>query len=449
MGRYTDNPEAVAGLFRGGAVHRDVYTDAEVFRLEMRHLFRNAWVFVGHDSQTPDKGDYFTTQVADQPVIMVRHSDGEIKVLYNRCPHKGTKIAIDRSGNTGKFFRCPYHAWSFKTDGCLLAIPLKKGYQETGFERSEGAKGMTAVGAVRNYRGFVFARLAEEGISFEEFFGESLSSLDNMIDRSPEGRLEVAGPPLRYMHKCNWKMLVENQTDTCHPMVAHESSAGTAVQIWKELGYTEDDPKPPAMEIIAPFMSPYEFFEEMGIRTWPNGHGHTGVTQSIHSKYTQIPGYWEAMVEGHGEEKAAQILGENRHNTVYFPNIMIKGPIQQLRVFIPLAADRTLVESYIYRPVGAPDELVARNAMYNRMINAPTSIVGHDDLEMYERAQEGLHSDGNEWVNVQRLYTGDEDYTEEKVENGTTERQMRNQFHAWVKFMTRDMGTAPTREAAE
>ena len=53
---------------------------------------------------------------------------------------------------------------------------------------------------------------------------DSLSSLDNMVDRSPEGRLEIAGPPLRYMHKCNWKMLVENQTDTCHPMVAHQSS---------------------------------------------------------------------------------------------------------------------------------------------------------------------------------------------------------------------------------
>lgn len=73
---------------------------------------------------------------------------------------------------------------------------------------------------------------------------------------------------------------------------------------------------------------------------------------------------------------------------------MIKGPIQQLRVFIPLAADKTLVESYIYRLVDAPDELLARTAMYNRMINAPTSIVGHDDLEMYERAQEGLHADG-------------------------------------------------------
>jgi hypothetical protein len=115
-------------------------------------------------------------------------------------------------------------------------------------------------------------------------------------------------------------------------------------------------------------------------------------------------------------------------------------------VFIPLAADKTLVESYIYRLVDAPDELTARTAMYNRMINAPTSIVGHDDLEMYERAQEGLAADGLEWVNVQRLYEEDEDFDTEAVENGTTERQMRNQFHAWVKFMTADMAA---KEAAE
>lgn len=451
MGRYTDNPKAIAALVRGGEVHRDVYIDEELYRLEMRHLFANTWVFVGHDSQTPNKGDYYTTQIGDQPVIMVRHTDNEIKVLYNRCPHKGTKIAIDRTGNTGKFFRCPYHAWSFKTDGCLLAIPLKKGYQDTGFDDSNAKPGMRAVGAVKNYRGFVFARLAEEGISFEDFFNGSLTSFDNMVDRSPAGRLEVAGPPLRYMHQCNWKMLVENQTDTCHPMVAHESSAGTAVQIWKEMGYTEDDPKPPAMEIIAPFMSPYEFFEDMGIRTWPNGHGHTGVHHSIHSKYSEIPGYMEAMHAAYGPERTQGILAENRHNTVYFPNIMIKGPIQQLRNFIPLGPNRTLVESWIYRLVDAPDELLARTAMYNRMINAPTSIVGHDDLEMYERAQEGLHASGNDWVNVQRLYPGPEDFSAEQVENGTTERQMRNQFDAWVRFMTADMpgASAAMQEAAE
>jgi len=440
------SPETVTQLVQPHQVHRDVYTDADVYRLEMKHLFRNTWVFVGHDSQTPNKGDYFTTQVGDQPVIQVRHTNGEICVLYNRCPHKGTKIAIDREGNTGKFFRCPYHAWSFKTDGCLLAIPLKKGYEGTGLDKTENGRGMKAVGAVKNYRGFVFARLAEEGISFEDFFGDSLSSIDNMVDRAPEGRMEVSGPPLRYMHQCNWKMLVENQTDTCHPMVAHESSAGTAVRLWEEMGNPE--PRPAAMQIIAPFMSPYEFFENIGIRTWPNGHGHTGVAGSIHTDYEAIPGYFEKMVEAYGEARAKAILDENRHNTVYFPNIMVKAPLGQLRNFIPLGPDKTLVDSYVYHPVGAPRELTARSAMYNRMINAPTSMVGHDDLEMYERAQEGLAADGMEWVNIQRLYQEGEDFDQEVVENGTTERQMRNQFHAWVKFMSPQPGDAKA-EAAE
>jgi len=435
------NSAQIKALIQPHQVHRDVYTSAKVYRAEMQHLFPNVWIFVGHESQTPNKGDYFTTQVGDQPVIQVRHSDGEICVLYNRCPHKGTKIAIDRAGNTGKFFRCPYHAWSFKTDGCLLAIPLRKGYEETGLEQTENIKGMKAVGAVKVYRGFVFVRLASDGIGFDEFFGDSLSSIDNMVDRAPAGRLEISGPPLRYMHNCNWKMLVENQTDTCHPMVAHESSAGTAIKIFEEMGSPE--PRPAAMQIIAPFMSPYEFFEKMGIRTWPNGHGHTGVNMSIHSNYDAIPGYFEALVDTYGEDQAKAILDENRHNTVYFPNIMIKAPLQQLRNFIPLGPDKTLVESYVYRLVGAPEKLVAMSAMYNRMINAPTSIVGHDDLEMYERAQEGLQANGLEWVNIQRLHQSDEDYTEEVIENGTTERQMRNHFAAWLKFISASADDAP------
>jgi len=434
------NANDINAMVQGHQVHRDVYTSEAVYQAEMQHLFRNTWVFVGHESQTPNKSDYITTQIGDQPVIQVRHSDGEIYVLHNRCPHKGTKIAIDRQGNAGKFFRCPYHAWSFKTDGCLLAIPLKKGYENTTLNETENVKGMKSVGGVKNYRGFIFARIADLGVEFDEFFGDSLSTIDNMVDRSPEGKLEISGPPLRYMHKCNWKMLVENQTDTCHPMVAHESSAGTAINIFKELG--EPEPRPAAMQIIAPFMSPYEFFENMGIRTWPNGHGHTGVNMSIHSNYDAIEGYFEAMCAAYGEDRAKEILDENRHNTIYFPSIMVKAPLQQIRNFIPLGPDKTLVESYVYRLVGAPDKLVAMSSMYNRMINAPTSIVGHDDQEMYERAQEGLLSNGLEWVNIQRLHEDNEDFDTESVENGTTERQMRNQFHAWAKYMTTSMQEA-------
>ena len=437
MNRYHDNPAAVAALVRDTEVHKDCYTSDEIFALEMEQLFANTWVYVGHASQIPKPGDFFGTTVGDQPVVMVRHTDGSIKVLYNRCAHKGVQITPEGCGNTGKFFRCPYHAWTYRTDGKLLSIPLKKGYDNTGFDTCEASQGMAAVGAVEVYREFVFCRLKPEGISFTEFFGPSLSTLDNMVDRSPEGRLEVAGGVMRYLHHCNWKMLVDNQTDTCHPMVAHESSAGTAVKVWQQA--PEGTPKPMAVELFAPFVNPYEFFENMGIRVWENGHGHTGVSDSIHAAYSPAPGYWESMVATYGEERARSILGEVRHNTVYFPNIMVKGPIQTLRLFKPLAANKTLVESWTFRLVGAPDLLLERTLMYNRLVNAPTSVVGHDDLEMYERAQQGLHARGAQWVNVGRLYDSAEHGQTDAVTNGTNEWQMRSQMRAWVRFMTAGM----------
>jgi benzoate/toluate 1,2-dioxygenase subunit alpha len=436
MGNYRGDKAAVAALVRETEVHRDLYIAPELFELEMQHLFVNTWNYVGHESQVPNEGDYYSTTIGTQPVIMVRGADGGARVFYNRCPHKGTRLT-EGCGNTGRFFRCPYHSWSFRTDGSLLAVPLRSEYENTGFENSVAARGMTPVAHVHNYRGFVFARLGRVGPAFEEFFGGSLSSLDNMIDRSPVGRLEVAGGVLRYLHDCNWKMLVENQTDTMHPMIVHESSAGTAVAVWNSApaGTT----KPMAVEIYAPFMNSYDFFQKMGIRVWQNGHGHTGVSHSIHSDYSAVPGYAEQMAQAYGTERARAILGENRHNTVYYPNVMIKGPIQLLRIFRPLAVDRTLVESWTFRLVGAPDLLLERTCMYNRLVNAPTSVVGHDDLEMYRRQQEGLACNGNEWVNLERLYAADEIRRNDDVIIGTSERLMRDHFRAWAHFMTMSM----------
>ncbi len=431
----------IRSLVRATEVHKHCYIDEGIFALEMQHLFANTWVYVGHASQVPQPGDFYATTVGDQPVVMVRDAEGSVRVLHNRCAHKGVQIAPEGSGHAGKFFRCPYHAWTYRLDGSLLNTPLREGYADTGFAGDEASLGMAAVGAVHVYRDFVFCRLNPQGMGFADYFGQSLSTLDNMVDRSPVGKLEVAGGVLRYVHHCNWKMLVDNQTDTCHPMVAHQSSAGTAVRVWNEA--PAGTAKPMAVELYAPFVNPYSFFEGMGIRTWPNGHGHTGVSDSIHAAYSPVPGYFEAMAEAYGAERAQRILGEVRHNTVYFPNIMVKGPIQTLRLFKPLAANKTLVESWTFRLVGAPDLLLERTLMYNRLVNAPTSVVGHDDLEVYERAQRALHSRGRDWVHVGRLHSADEasagNTAEGVIHNGTSESQMRNQMRAWAHFMTATM----------
>src|SRR5438067_3903650 len=192
MAKYGRNPHAVAALVRDAEVHRDVYVDPEIFDLEMEHLFPNSWIYIGHASQLAKPGDFITANIGRQPVLASRHTDGAIHVFYNRCPHKGVKIASEPCGNTGKFFRCPYHAWAFDTDGALRAIPLKLAYEGTDFKECDSAKGLVTVKNVRLYRGFIFVKINDVGPDFEEYFGDSLTSIDNMADRSPVGELEVA-----------------------------------------------------------------------------------------------------------------------------------------------------------------------------------------------------------------------------------------------------------------
>jgi phenylpropionate dioxygenase-like ring-hydroxylating dioxygenase large terminal subunit len=448
MNRYRGRPDAIAALVQGDQVHRDVYVDPEVFQLEMEQLWANTWIYVGHTSQIPKPGDYHATEIAQQPLVMVRHDDGSVHVLYNRCAHKGTRLVSAPTGNVGKFFRCPHHAWAYKTDGSLLAIPLKSGYEGTRLYECEGGRGMSAVKHVAVHRGFVFVRLSEHGPEFKDFFGDALSSIDNMADRSPEGELEIAGGCLRYLHNCNWKMFVENLNDTMHPMVAHESSAGTAKNLWKDK--PADAPKPMAVEQFVPFVSDYKFFNDMGLRVFDNGHSYTGVNFSIHSKYSAVSDYEQRLQDAYGDERAAQILKTNRHNTVYYPSLTIKGAIQAIRVVRPIAVDKTLIESWTFRLKGAP-ELLPRTVMYTRLINSPLSVVGHDDLHAYRSIQEGLAARGNDWVSLHRDYRPDEVGQKDLITNGTNEVSMRNQFRAWAKFMTLNMGqevTAMSPQAA-
>lgn len=283
-GRYRGNPDAVRALVRDAAVHRDLYISEELFALEQEHFFANTWNYVAHTSQVPKPGDFVTTELAGRPLIVVRDDEGTVRVLMNRCAHKGARVTSEPSGSTGRFFRCPYHAWAYKTDGSLLAVPLKKGYDWDQLTACEAGRGLPRVENVAIHRGFVFCRLSDHGEDFATYFGDSLSSIDNLADRSPEGELEMVGQPLRFLHQCNWKMYVENLNDTMHPMVVHESSAGTAKGMWKDK--PADEPKPMAIEQFVPFASDYAFFENMGVRVYPNGHSFSGVHGSIHSSYS-------------------------------------------------------------------------------------------------------------------------------------------------------------------
>src|SRR5438309_12040957 len=115
MAKYRDDAAALERLVEADRVHRDVYTDPEVFQLEMERLWSRTWIYVGHTSQVPRAGDFITLDIAAHPAIMVPHTDGSARSLMNRCAHKGTKVAGDLARNTSTTFSCPDHGWTYRT----------------------------------------------------------------------------------------------------------------------------------------------------------------------------------------------------------------------------------------------------------------------------------------------------------------------------------------------
>ena len=113
-----------------GRVSRRVYTDPEVFAAEQDRIFSHVWLFVAHESQIPDPGDFVTAQVGERSTIVVRHVDGRIHAFDNRCAHRGMRVCNARRGSRKRFV-CPYHGWAFSTDGSLIGVPHAAGYGGT------------------------------------------------------------------------------------------------------------------------------------------------------------------------------------------------------------------------------------------------------------------------------------------------------------------------------
>ncbi len=438
MAHYT--AAQLAELVREDSVHKNVYTDPAIFELELERIWGRAWVYVGHDSQVKEPGDYFATAIGRQPVIMTRHKDGAVHVLFNRCSHKGAQLVGDGCGRAQQL-RCAYHGYVFDTDGTLLHIPQEEGYAGQDFGKGKAEYNLQRAPRVASYHGLVFASLAPDGPDLAAWLSGAAASIDNLVERSPEGRIEIAGGCFRYLHDSNWKMFVENLNDAMHPMVVHQSSSGTAKRVFDER-HEEGDAVPFELEMLAPFTNNYEFFEKMGLTAWDYGHSVTGGRISIHSAYSPVPGYMEAMVERYGERKAREILSVNRHNTVVYPSFTLKGAITSIRIVKPVAVDKTVIESWVFRQVGAPEEMFQRSITYCNLINSHANLVGPDDYEAYHRLQQGLQAeDGNDWVSHHR-YLGQDELEEDGTRHaaGTSDMVFRHQFQTWKNYMVNERG---------
>src|SRR3954453_17120580 len=107
-----------AGIIRAD---RRIFTDEEIFELEMKHIFEGNWVYLAHESQIPNVGDYFTTYIGRTPVMITRDKDGALNCLVNACSHRGAMLCRRKTDNRTTF-TCPFHGWTFKNSGELLKV---------------------------------------------------------------------------------------------------------------------------------------------------------------------------------------------------------------------------------------------------------------------------------------------------------------------------------------
>lgn len=429
----TYREKELGALVEPKRIHRNVYTDPEVFDLEMERIWGKAWIYIGHESQVPNAGDYATVNIGSKPLVMVRDRAGKVHVLYNRCGHKGAKLVDTASGNTGGGFVCCYHGWSYQLDGRLVGVPHLKGYVDTGFDKKDPQYSMQKLEQYDSYRGFVFATMDPDAPDLKSWMGGAAEVMDNLCDRSPEGEVEVIGPPLRFDHRCNWKMFIENLNDTMHPMVVHRSVVDAANEYIETL--PEDSARREEAEIIPPFGASYKNFEATDIVGFPYGHHYDGGKTSIHANYSVDPEYEKVMIEAYGPERTREILTHNTHNTLYYPSLTIKSAVQNIRVVRPIAVDRCVIESWTFRLKGAPDSLLHRTILYSRLINSSGSMVGPDDLVSYRRMQLGLESTATEWVEMHRDFGRDEMHHDHWVGRGTSDVDVRTQYRAWRHYM--------------
>ncbi|WP_135536033.1 aromatic ring-hydroxylating oxygenase subunit alpha [Halostella pelagica] len=206
-----------------GEVPMEILNNDAVYEEELDRIFGQTWVYIGHESEVPEPGDYRQRTIGEDPFIFVRDEDGEFRVLFNSCRHRGANVCRAEKGNTSHF-RCPYHGWTYDNSGDLVGVPQKS----AGFDHLDADDhGLHQAPHVDDYKGLVFACIAPEAPPLEEHLGGATWFLDMYFDLID---MEVIGDPHRWEVENDWKTPTENfYGDNYHIPMGHKSAIEAGV----------------------------------------------------------------------------------------------------------------------------------------------------------------------------------------------------------------------------
>ncbi|MDO5647510.1 Rieske 2Fe-2S domain-containing protein [Paracoccus sp. (in: a-proteobacteria)] len=375
-----DNPET--GTFR---CRRDIFTNPDLFEMEMKHIFESNWVYLAHESQIPSVNDYYTTWIGRQPVVITRDKTGTLNAVINACAHRGAMLCRRKHGNKGSF-TCPFHGWTFSNTGKLLKVKDERTSKYPDQFNTNGSHDLTRVAKFESYRGFLFGSLNPNSPSLSDYLGETKVIIDQIADQAPDG-LEVLRGNSSYIYDGNWKLQMENGCDGYHVSSVHWNYQATMGRR-KEEGTKAVDASGWSKSVAGVYG-----FDHGHILLWTNA-----MNPEVRPVWSQR----DEIAARVGADRAEFIVGQTRNLGLY-PNVFLMDQFStQIRVIRPISVDRTEVSIFCFAPKGESAENRAmRIRQYEDFFNV-SGMGTSDDLEEFRSCQTAYMGTAALWNDMSR-----------------------------------------------
>jgi len=367
---------------KNGRVTPSIYTDLDIYQLEMARIFGRCWLFLAHESQIPKAGDFFNTYMGEDPIVVVRQRDGSIKAFLNQCRHRSMRVSFADSGNA-RAFTCPYHGWSYGVNGDLIDVPLESRAYPQGLCKEKW--GLQEVPCVENYKGLIFGNWDVTAPALKEYMGDIAWYMDGVLDRR-EGGTEIIGGVHKWVIDCNWKFPAEQfASDQYHALFTHAS----AVQVLGAKSDSDDkalgkgQTARPVWETAKDAVqygedghgSGFFFTENPDANVWVDG----AVSQYFRDTYPEA----EARL---GKIRALRLAGHNN----MFPTLSWLNGTATLRVWHPRGPHQVEVWAFCIADKNASDEVKEAFERSATRAFGPAGFLEQDDSENWTEVQKVL-----------------------------------------------------------
>ncbi|MCI0902787.1 MAG: aromatic ring-hydroxylating dioxygenase subunit alpha [Chloroflexi bacterium] len=342
-----------------GLISPRIFADREIYEQELEQIFARCWLFLCHESQIPSPGDFLTTYMGEDSVLVSRDAAGKVHAFLNVCRHRGNRLCRADKGNAASFI-CSYHGWGYSADGRLIGVPnAKDAYYD---ELDQNKWGLIPVAQLDSYKGLVFATFDASAPPLLEYLGETAWYLDAFIDRR-EGGSEVIGGIVKWVVPCNWKMPAENfGGDGYHVAWTHLSA------------------------IKSGFAGNFRTAESRVGSVLSTGNGHCimtiGPDEVADPPVAEILEYEEQIKSEVRSRLGPRSAIVNPMAGTIFPNFsLLRTSGRTFRTWHPKGPDKIEIWTYLYVDKAAPDSVKEAVRLAGVQGFGPSGVFEQDDMD--------------------------------------------------------------------